>query len=148
MSSRRRCNQDLTPQSNTASSVTMEAIEADGRFSEIVGQSVRLKMVFEQIEQVSPTDSIVLIMGETGTGKELVLRPLDYVKKLVSGLLTCKLPLDVNPVAIHATVRSELAGASQRCLRFGVFLSIAGKANQPPSPPGSASFRAWECSAP
>src|SRR5271157_646317 len=125
-----------------------EAIEADGRFSEIVGQSVRLKMVFEQIEQVSPTDSIVLIMGETGTGKELVLRPLDYVTKLVSGLLTCKLPLDVNPVAIHATVRSELAGASQRCLRFGVFLSIAGKANQPPSPPGSASFRAWECSAP
>src|SRR5271157_5488848 len=40
-------------------------------------------------------------------GRSLVLRPLDYVTKLVSGLLTCKLPLDVNPVAIHATVRSE-----------------------------------------
>src|SRR5271157_2679211 len=44
----------------------------------------------------------------------LVLRPLDYVTKLVSGLLTCKLPLDVNPVAIHATVPapSLLAQAS------------------------------------
>src|SRR5271157_225760 len=44
----------------------------------------------------------------------LVLRPRDYVTKLVSGLLTCKLPLDVNPVAIHATVPapSLLAQAS------------------------------------
>ena len=44
----------------------------------------------------------------------LVLRPLDYVTKLVSGPLTCKLPLDVNPVAIHATVPgpSLLAQAS------------------------------------
>src|SRR5271157_1135010 len=47
-------------------------------------------------------------------GRVLVLRPLDYVTKLVSGLLTCKLPLDVNPVAIHATVPapSLLAQAS------------------------------------
>src|SRR5271157_2178603 len=46
--------------------------------------------------------------------RALVLRPLDYVTKLVSGLLTCKLPLDVNPVAIHATVPapSLLAQAS------------------------------------
>src|SRR5271157_262469 len=44
----------------------------------------------------------------------LVLRPRDYVTKLVSGPLTCKLPLDVNPVAIHATVPapSLLAQAS------------------------------------
>jgi hypothetical protein len=33
-----------------------------------------------------------------------VLRPLDYVTKLVSGLLACELPLDGNPVAIHATI--------------------------------------------
>src|ERR1019366_8102980 len=32
----------------------------------------------------------------------LVLRPRDYVTKLVSGLLTCKLPLDGGPVAVHA----------------------------------------------
>src|ERR1035438_3046087 len=34
----------------------------------------------------------------------LVLRPLDYVTKLVSGLLACELPLDGNPVAIHTTI--------------------------------------------
>ena len=35
---------------------------------------------------------------------ELVLRPLDYVTKLVSGVLACELPLDGNPVAIHTTI--------------------------------------------
>ena len=35
--------------------------------------------------------------------EDWVLRPLDYVTKLVSGLLTCELPLDGNPVAVHAT---------------------------------------------
>ena len=37
------------------------------------------------------------------TRQQLVLRPLDYVTKLVSGLLACELPLDSDPVAIHAT---------------------------------------------
>ena len=36
--------------------------------------------------------------------KELVLRPLDYVTKLVSGLLAGELPLEGNPVAIHTTI--------------------------------------------
>ena len=45
---------------------------------------------------------------------QLVLRPLDYVTKLVSGLLACELPLDGNPVAIHTTIPgpSLLAQAS------------------------------------
>src|ERR1035437_1105386 len=44
----------------------------------------------------------------------LVRRPLDYVTKLVSGLLACELPLDGNPVAIHPTIPgpSLLAQAS------------------------------------
>src|SRR5271165_3059859 len=44
----------------------------------------------------------------------LVLRPLDYVTKRVSGMLACELPLDVNPVAIHTTIPgpSLLAQAS------------------------------------
>src|SRR5664279_3201582 len=48
------------------------------------------------------------------TFSRLVLRPLDYVTKLVSGLLACKLPLDGNPVAIHTTIPgpSLLAQAS------------------------------------
>jgi hypothetical protein len=47
--------------------------------------------------------------------KELVLRPLDYVTKLVSGLLAGELPLEGNPVAIHTTIPGPgwLAQASE-----------------------------------
>src|SRR5664279_3627517 len=58
-----------------------DEIELEGRFADIVGQSVKLKKVFEQIEQVSPADSIVLIMGETGTGKELVARAIHNLSR-------------------------------------------------------------------
>jgi len=54
---------------------------AEGQFADIVGQSISLKKVFEQIEQVSPTDSIVLITGETGTGKELVARAIHNLSR-------------------------------------------------------------------
>ena len=58
-----------------------EEIAVDGRFADIVGQSISLNKVFEQIEQVSPTDSIVLITGETGTGKELVARAIHNLSR-------------------------------------------------------------------
>ena len=44
------------------------------RFEQIVGKSSALESVLEQVEQVAPTDSTVLIQGETGTGKELIAR--------------------------------------------------------------------------
>lgn len=44
--------------------------------SEIIGQSRALKAVLEQVEIVAPTNATVLILGETGTGKELVARAL------------------------------------------------------------------------
>jgi PAS domain S-box-containing protein len=43
---------------------------------EIVGQSGAIRRVLEQIEQVAPTDASVLILGETGTGKELIARAI------------------------------------------------------------------------
>ena len=53
-----------------------EEIGITGRFDEIIGQSEELQKVFQRIEQVARTDSIVLITGETGTGKELVARAI------------------------------------------------------------------------
>src|SRR5580658_5334522 len=41
-------------------------------FERIIGNSAALESVLEQVEQVAPTDSTVLIEGETGTGKELI----------------------------------------------------------------------------
>jgi len=45
-------------------------------FSEVVGQSAALRRVLEEVETVAPTDSTVLICGETGTGKELIARAI------------------------------------------------------------------------
>jgi DNA-binding NtrC family response regulator len=45
-------------------------------FSQIVGQSAVLRRVLEGVETVAPTDSTVLIYGETGTGKELIARAI------------------------------------------------------------------------
>jgi len=46
--------------------------QAERRFERIIGNSAALESVLEQVEQVAPTDSTVLIEGETGTGKELI----------------------------------------------------------------------------
>jgi len=45
-------------------------------FEEIVGCSDELRRVLVQVEKVAPTDSTVLITGETGTGKELIARAI------------------------------------------------------------------------
>ena len=46
------------------------------RFEQIVGTSPALESVLEEVERVAPTDSTVLILGETGTGKELIARAI------------------------------------------------------------------------
>jgi formate hydrogenlyase transcriptional activator len=46
------------------------------RFEQIIGSSPALEAVLEQVERVAPTDSTVLIQGETGTGKELIARAI------------------------------------------------------------------------
>jgi PAS domain S-box-containing protein len=51
-----------------------EEISADHNLNDVVGSSSALKAVLRQIRQVGPTDSTVLMLGETGTGKELMAR--------------------------------------------------------------------------
>ena len=53
-----------------------EEIKEIGRFHEIVGESEAIKEVLKKVEQVACTDSVVLITGETGTGKELIARAI------------------------------------------------------------------------
>jgi formate hydrogenlyase transcriptional activator len=53
-----------------------EEVRAENNFGEIVGESVALRRMLKAVETVAPTDSTVLICGETGTGKELVARAL------------------------------------------------------------------------
>ena len=51
-----------------------DEIRSELNFEEIVGKSEALRRVLQQVETVAPTDSTVLIYGETGTGKELIAR--------------------------------------------------------------------------
>ncbi|HKR12161.1 MAG TPA: sigma 54-interacting transcriptional regulator [Pyrinomonadaceae bacterium] len=53
-----------------------EEIKSEFNFAEIVGQSAALKKILRQVETVAPTDSAVLLFGETGTGKELIARAI------------------------------------------------------------------------
>ena len=54
-------------------------IRAEYNFEDIVGKSAALRKVLQQIEIVAPTDSTVLLHGETGTGKELVARAIHSI---------------------------------------------------------------------
>jgi len=53
-----------------------DEIRSELNFDEIVGRSAALRSVLQEIETVAPTDSTVLIYGETGTGKELIARAI------------------------------------------------------------------------
>src|SRR5208282_711571 len=67
----RKQAEDRLRQENVA---LREEIDKASMFEEIVGASRPLKAVLSRIAKVGPTDSTVLITGETGTGKELIAR--------------------------------------------------------------------------
>jgi formate hydrogenlyase transcriptional activator len=75
-------------------------------FEEIVGSSQPLRRVLSQVAKVAPTDSTVLILGETGTGKELIARAIHKRSNRSGGAF-----IRVNCAAIPASlIASELFG--------------------------------------
>ncbi len=62
---------------NTARSIQEDC--AEDKFAEIIGNSPALKLVLAEVQQVAPTDATALILGETGTGKELIARAIHDV---------------------------------------------------------------------
>ena len=58
-----------------------DEIRTEYNFEEIIGESAALKRILKQVETVAPTDSTVLIQGETGTGKELIARAIHNLSK-------------------------------------------------------------------
>src|SRR6516162_4693218 len=53
-----------------------EKVRSEAEFEGIVGQNAALRQVLEQVEMVATSDATVLLLGETGTGKELIARAL------------------------------------------------------------------------
>ncbi|MGD9364378.1 MAG: sigma 54-interacting transcriptional regulator [Desulfobacteraceae bacterium] len=58
-----------------------DELTLEHNFEEIIGQSDVLKAVLVKVQQVAPTDSAVLISGETGTGKELIARAIHHASR-------------------------------------------------------------------
>ena len=86
--------------------VLREEIDRASMFEEIVGSSKAVREVLKQVEKVAPSDSTVLILGETGTGKELIARALHRRSKRANRPF-----VRVNCAAIpQSLIASELFG--------------------------------------
>jgi PAS domain S-box-containing protein len=83
-----------------------EQLESELNFAEIVGTSPAMQKVFSSIEMVAQTDATVLLLGETGTGKELIARALHNRSRRGQSVM-----VKVNCGALPASlVESELFG--------------------------------------
>jgi formate hydrogenlyase transcriptional activator len=100
-----------------------EEIDKASMFEQIVGTSAPLQMVLARISKVAPTDSSVLITGETGTGKELVARAIHRRSQRSSRAFVsvncAAIPRDLIASELFGHEKGAFTGATQR--RLGRF---------------------------
>jgi PAS domain S-box-containing protein len=100
-----------------------DEVERTSMFDEIVGVSNPLKVVLSRIAKVAPTDSTVLITGETGTGKELVARAIHRksarAARAFVSVNCAAIPRDLIPSELFGHEKGAFTGATQR--RLGRF---------------------------
>src|SRR5467141_3641607 len=100
-----------------------EEIDKASMFEEIVGTSPALKSVLSRISKVAPSDSTVLITGETGTGKELVARAIhrrsDRASRPFVSMNCAAIPRDLIASELFGHEKGAFTGASQQ--RLGRF---------------------------
>src|SRR5882724_7194321 len=97
--------------------------QAERRFDRIIGNSAALECVLDQVEQVAPTDSTVLIEGETGTGKELIAHAIHNASQRCGRAfikLNCAaIPLDLLESELFGHEKGAFTGAiAQKIGRF------------------------------
>jgi PAS domain S-box-containing protein len=114
--------QDLRDREQSES-IADEILDPTQDFGEIVGTSAALKRVQSQVEVVAPTDANVLILGETGTGKELVARAIHRMsprRNLPFVTLNCAaIPTGLLESELFGYERGAFTGAlSQKIGRF------------------------------
>ncbi|CAN5676144.1 hypothetical protein BH09BAC4_BH09BAC4_24280 [soil metagenome] len=100
-----------------------EEIKTSHNFEEIIGGSPALQTVFKNIGQVAPTDSTVLILGETGTGKELVARAIHNLSsrkgRTIVKVNCAALPAQLIESELFGHERGSFTGATEK--RIGKF---------------------------
>ena len=101
----------------------MEGIETNQYFPEIIGRSSELEQTLRLISRVAPTNSTVLILGETGTGKELVARAIhDNSSRKAKSMVKVNcatLPANLIESELFGHERGSFTGAMDR--RIGRF---------------------------
>ncbi|QNI32833.1 sigma 54-interacting transcriptional regulator [Alloacidobacterium dinghuense] len=100
-----------------------EQDERDREFAQIVGSSTALESVLAEVERVAPTDSTVLVLGETGTGKELIARAIHNISSRYGHpfvKLNCAaIPFDLLESELFGHEKGAFTGAvAQRVGRF------------------------------
>jgi formate hydrogenlyase transcriptional activator len=105
-----------------------EQIDRDSMFEDIVGSSEALGKVLHQVAKVAPSDSTVLILGETGTGKELIARAIHKRSKRAQqafiGINCAAIPPSLIASELFGYEKGAFTGATQR--RLGRFESANG----------------------
>jgi PAS domain S-box-containing protein len=105
-----------------------EEIDRSSMFEEIVGSSAPLRRVLAQIAKVAPTDSTVLVLGETGTGKELIAQAIHHRSKRATRAfirVNCgAIPPSLMASELFGHEKGAFTGATQR--RLGRFESADG----------------------
>jgi PAS domain S-box-containing protein len=105
-----------------------EQIDRDSMFEDIVGSSDALHKVLRQVRKVAPSDSTILILGETGTGKELVARAIhkrsNRADRAFIGVNCAAIPPSLIASELFGHEKGAFTGATQR--RLGRFESANG----------------------
>ncbi len=106
----------LKNQVEAESAYLQEEIKLEHNFENIIGQSEALKYVLNRVKQVAPTDSPVLIMGKTGTGKELMARALHKLsphgKRALVKVNCAALPGDLIESELFGREKGAFTGAT------------------------------------
>lgn len=102
---------------------TVDQASYERRFEQVIGNSPALEAVLEQVERVAPTDSTVLIQGETGTGKELIAHAIHNISSRCGRpfvRLNCAaIPLDLLESELFGHEKGAFTGAiTQKIGRF------------------------------
>lgn len=105
-----------------------EEIDKVSMFEDIVGSSDALRKVLRQVAKVAPSDSTVLILGETGTGKELIARAIHKrsrrSERAFIGVNCAAIPPSLIASELFGHEKGAFTGATQR--RLGRFESANG----------------------
>ncbi len=105
-----------------------EQIDRDSMFEDIVGSSEALRQVLRQVTKLASSDSTVLILGETGTGKELIARSIhkrsNRADRAFIGVNCAAIPQSLIASELFGHEKGAFTGATQR--RLGRFESANG----------------------